>query len=61
MQRVMVIGQPGSGKSTFARSLGAATGLPVHHMDHIHWMSGWQERPRAEKLRMVREVEASNV
>lgn len=60
MQRVMVIGQPGSGKSTFARSLGAATGLPVHHMDHIHWMSGWHERPRAEKLRMVREVEASD-
>lgn len=59
MQRVMIIGQPGSGKSTFARALGAATGLPIHHMDHIHWMSGWRERPRDEKLRMVREVEAS--
>ena len=58
MRRVMVIGQPGSGKSTFARSLGAATGLPVVHMDHIHWMSGWRERPRAEKLRMVRAVQA---
>ena len=25
----MVVGQPGSGKSTFARMLGDATGLPV--------------------------------
>ena len=58
MRRVMVIGQPGSGKSTFARALGSATGLPVVHMDHIHWMSGWRERPREEKLRLVREVEA---
>ena len=54
----MVIGQPGSGKSTFARALGEATGLPVVHMDHIHWMSGWRERPRDEKLRLVREAEA---
>lgn len=60
MRRVMVIGQPGSGKSTFARALGEVTGLPVHHMDHIHWMSGWRERPRGEKLRMVREIEASD-
>ena len=60
MQRVMIIGQPGSGKSTFARSLGTATGLPVYHMDHIHWMSGWCERPQEEKLRMVRAIEASD-
>ena len=58
MRRVMIIGQPGSGKSTFARSLGEATGLPVQHMDHIHWMSGWRERPKDEKLRLVRAVEA---
>lgn len=60
MRRVMVIGQPGSGKSTFARSLGRATGLPVHHMDHIHWMNGWRERPMPDKLRMVRAVETQD-
>jgi adenylate kinase family enzyme len=58
MQRVMIVGQPGSGKSTLARAMGARTGLPVVHIDHIHWMPGWQERPRAEKTRMCHEVEA---
>ncbi len=49
MQRAMIIGQPGSGKSTFARHLGAATGLPVVHIDKIHWKSGWIERTGPEK------------
>lgn len=58
MRRVMIVGQPGSGKSTLARQLGVQTGLPVHHMDHIHWMSGWVERTQAEKTRLAHQVEA---
>ncbi|WP_299647951.1 AAA family ATPase [uncultured Tateyamaria sp.] len=58
MQRVMIIGQPGSGKSTLARRLGDKTFLPVIHIDHIHWKSGWVERDRADKTRMT--LEASN-
>ena len=58
MRRVMIVGQPGSGKSTLARALGARTGLPVIHMDHIHWKPGWIERDRAEKDRLVREAHA---
>jgi len=58
MRRIMIVGQPGSGKSTFARALGGLTGLPVVHIDHIHWQTGWVERPRPEKTRMCHEVEA---
>jgi adenylate kinase family enzyme len=58
MQRIMIVGQPGSGKSTLAQALGARTGLPVVHIDHIHWLPGWVERSRDEKTRLCREVEA---
>ena len=58
MRRVMVVGQPGSGKSTFARRLGEATGLPVVHIDRIHWLPGWVERDRVEKIAMIRAEEA---
>ncbi|MEO1641086.1 MAG: DNA topology modulation protein FlaR [Pseudomonadota bacterium] len=58
MQRVMITGGPGSGKSTLARHMGAMTALPVYHMDHIHWMPGWVERAKDDKIAMVREIVA---
>lgn len=58
MRRIMIVGQPGSGKSTLARQIGQRTGLPVVHVDHIHWRTGWVERPRAERARLCAEVEA---
>ena len=38
-RRVLVIGCPGGGKSTFSRALHAATGLPLHHLDMLYWTS----------------------
>lgn len=58
MKRVMIVGQPGSGKSTFARMLGERTGLPVVHIDLIHWKPGWVEQERGEKTKLCREVHA---
>ncbi len=56
MQRVMICGQPGSGKSTLARIMGDRLGLPVYHMDQIHWTPGWVERPKAEKTPLVLDI-----
>ena len=35
MKRVIVIGSPGAGKSTFSRKLRDITGLPLYHLDNI--------------------------
>ena len=35
LERIMVIGCPGAGKSTFARALRDITGLPLHYLDQI--------------------------
>ena len=37
MKKVIIIGCPGSGKSTFARKLKAVTGLPLYHLDMLYW------------------------
>ena len=57
MQRVMIVGQPGAGKSWLAREMGRIIGLPVHHMDSIHFLPGWIPRPADEKIEMARAVE----
>lgn len=46
MKRVMIIGCPGSGKSTFSRSLHDITGIPLFHLDNLNWNS---DRTTVEK------------
>lgn len=48
MRRVLVLGCPGAGKSTLARSLGEALSLPVVHLDKLWWKSGWVNRTEGE-------------
>lgn len=37
MQKVIIIGCPGSGKSTFGRKLRDIVGLPLYHLDMMYW------------------------
>jgi adenylate kinase family enzyme len=43
MQRVLIIGQPGAGKSTLGRELARITGLPLVHLDRHYWQPGWTD------------------
>ncbi len=37
MKKVIVIGCPGSGKSTFSRALHQKIGIPLFHLDMLYW------------------------
>jgi len=58
MQRILVIGSPGAGKSTLATELARRTGLPLIHLDREQWRSGWVETPKDEWHRKVVELAA---
>ena len=48
MERIIIIGCGGAGKSTLARQLGEKTGLPVVHLDKLFWHPGWVESTKDE-------------
>ena len=39
MNKIIIIGCPGSGKSTFAQKLHKITGIPLFHLDMMYWNS----------------------
>ncbi len=48
MKKVIVIGSPGAGKSTFAKELAKKTKLPLYHLDQIWWRENWTHITREE-------------
>ena len=48
MNRIAIVGSPGSGKTTLADQLGASMGLAVIHLDNYFWHPGWVETPHEE-------------
>lgn len=48
MERIVIIGCGGAGKSTLARQLGEKLDIPVVHLDRLFWKPGWVEMPRDE-------------
>ena len=62
MERVIIIGCGGAGKSTLARKLGEKTGLPVVHLDKIYWSPGnWKHLEKDEfDALLAKELEKSS-
>ena len=56
MQKVIIIGSPGAGKSTFARKLRDKTGLPLYYLDMLWHRPDKTNIPREEFDEKLREI-----
>ena len=48
MQRILIIGNAGSGKTTFAKQLAEKMNLPLIHLDRLYWCGNWEHLSRDE-------------
>ena len=60
MQRVVILGRGGAGKSTFARRLGETAGLPVVELDKHFWQPGLVPTPRESWTEIQRALAAQD-
>ncbi len=56
MKKVIVIGCPGSGKSTFGRKLKSIIGLPLYHLDMLFWNEDKTTVSREVFIKRLQEV-----
>ncbi|CAN5432722.1 AAA family ATPase [soil metagenome] len=55
-KRILVYGVCGSGKTTFARDLSLATGIPWYSVDDIAWLPDWTPMPDDEQTERFSEI-----
>ncbi len=48
MNKILIIGNVGAGKTTFAYEISEKLALPVVHLDKLYWCGHWQHRSREE-------------
>ena len=58
MQRILVIGSPGAGKSTLASRLAGRLDLPLIHLDKEYFGPGWSMPAKAEWRERVKALAA---
>jgi adenylate kinase family enzyme len=56
MNRIMIFGRPGSGKSTFALELNKRIGIPLYHLDKYFYVAHWIERDYTEFIKIQKSL-----
>jgi hypothetical protein len=57
--RILLLGCPGSGKTTLAAGLAHATRLPLVHLDDEYWFADWQRPTTSAWIRRQEELVAA--
>ncbi len=55
-KKIIVVGCPGAGKSTFSKKLHEATGIDLYHLDAIYWNEDCTHISRSKLIKKQKEI-----
>ena len=53
VNKILIVGSAGSGKTTFAKKLGEIVNLPVIHLDKEYWKPNWEKPDHDEWIKKL--------
>jgi adenylate kinase family enzyme len=56
MEKIVIIGSPGAGKSTLTRKLVRKLHIKAVHLDRKFWQPGWKEKPRDTRIDILQKA-----
>ncbi len=56
MQKIVIIGCCGAGKTTLAKALGPQLGISVFHLDRFFWTRNWDRKSTYERMEIVEKL-----
>lgn len=60
INKISVLGCPGSGKSTLSKILAKKTQLPLIHLDTLFWKPNWEPHTREEFMKVTKPLVKSD-
>ena len=56
MDKIVIIGSSGAGKTTLAKKLGSRLGLSVYHLDRFFWRPDWKKKPDDTRIDILQNL-----
>lgn len=56
MEKIVIIGPPGAGKTTLAKELGSILKIKVYHMDRFFWQRGWKGKTGDTRIDILQKI-----
>src|SRR5579884_1720674 len=56
MDKIVVIGSSGAGKSIFAKELASVLNINVSHLDRLFWQCGWKEISHSARKQILEDL-----
>ena len=56
INKISIVGGPGTGKTTLANNIGKELNLPIYHLDEKNYLENWVQRDEKERDKVFLEI-----